>query len=46
MADTPLLALARTTAEWLWARDPYLRALEHAPLRERVFLFWRNFAAH
>ncbi len=34
------------TAEWLWERDPYLRALEHAALRERVFLFWRNFAAH
>jgi ATP-dependent DNA helicase RecG len=46
MADTPLLALARSTAEWLWQRDPYLRALEHAALRERVFLFWRNFAAH
>lgn len=46
MADTPLLALARETAEWLWQRDPYLRALEHAPLRERVFLFWHNFAAH
>ncbi|HET8906162.1 MAG TPA: ATP-dependent DNA helicase RecG [Ktedonobacterales bacterium] len=46
MADTPLLALARTTAEWLWQRDPYLRASEHAALRERVFLFWRNFAAH
>ena len=46
MADTPLLALARTTAEWLWQRDPYLRAHEHAALRERVFLFWRNFAAH
>jgi ATP-dependent DNA helicase RecG len=46
MADTPLLAQARSTAEWLWERDPYLRALEHAALRERVFLFWRNFAAH
>ena len=46
MADTPLLAQARSTAEWLWQRDPYLRALEHAALRERVFLFWRNFAAH
>lgn len=46
MADTSLLALARNTAEWLWQRDPYLRASEHAALRERVFLFWRNFAAH
>ncbi len=46
LADTQLLAEARTQAEWLWARDPYLRALEHAPLRERVFLFWKDFAAH
>lgn len=46
MADTRLMAEARTQAEWLWRADPYLRALEHAPLRERVYLFWRNFAAH
>ena len=46
MADTRLIAEARAQAEWLWARDPYLRALEHAALRERVYLFWRNFNAH
>jgi ATP-dependent DNA helicase RecG len=46
MADTRLIADARTQAEWLWRRDPYLKALEHAALRERVFLFWRNFNAH
>lgn len=46
IADTKLIAEARHQAEWLWARDPYLRALDHAALRERVFLFWRNFAAH
>jgi ATP-dependent DNA helicase RecG len=46
MADTRLMAESRTQAEWLWRQDPYLRALEHAPLRERVYLFWRQFAAH
>jgi ATP-dependent DNA helicase RecG len=46
LADVQLLSEARTQAEWLWLQDPYLRALEHAPLRERVFIFWRNFAAH
>jgi ATP-dependent DNA helicase RecG len=46
MADTLLLSEAQAQAEWLWAQDPYLRVLEHAPLRERVYLFWRNFAAH
>ncbi len=46
LADVQLLTEARTQAEWLWSQDPYLRALENAPLRERVFLFWRNFAAH
>ncbi|HLJ80165.1 MAG TPA: helicase-related protein, partial [Ktedonobacterales bacterium] len=46
LADTQLLAEARTHAEWLWSQDPYLKALEHAALRERVFVFWRNFAAH
>jgi ATP-dependent DNA helicase RecG len=46
MADTQLLVEARVEAEGLWKRDPYLRALEHAALRERVFLFWRNFAGH
>ncbi|HLZ20634.1 MAG TPA: ATP-dependent DNA helicase RecG [Ktedonobacterales bacterium] len=46
LADTQLLVEARTHAEWLWEQDPYLKALEHAALRERVFLFWRDFAAH
>ena len=46
LADTKLLVEARARAEWLWQRDPYLRALEHAPLRERVFLFWQGFMAH
>jgi ATP-dependent DNA helicase RecG len=46
MADTQLLVEARIEAEELWQRDPYLRALEHAALRERVFVFWRNFAGH
>jgi ATP-dependent DNA helicase RecG len=46
LGDVQLIALARSQAEWLWQRDPYLRALDHAPLRERVLLFWRDFAAH
>lgn len=46
LADTPLIAEARTQAEWLWAQDPYLKRLEHAALRERVLVFWHGFAAH
>jgi ATP-dependent DNA helicase RecG len=46
LADTRLLVEARAQAEWLWGEDPYLRKLEHRALRERVFLFWRTFAAH
>ncbi|MBF6589403.1 MAG: ATP-dependent DNA helicase RecG, partial [Ktedonobacterales bacterium] len=46
LADTRLLLEAREQAEWLWGQDPYLRNLEHRALRERVFLFWRMFAAH
>jgi ATP-dependent DNA helicase RecG len=46
LADTRLLMEARVQAEWLWGEDPYLRKLEHRVLRERVFLFWRTFAAH
>ncbi len=46
MVDTRLMAESHTQAEWLWKQDPYLRKLEHAALRERVYLFWRNFAAH
>jgi ATP-dependent DNA helicase RecG len=46
LADTPLLAEARAQAEWLWSKDPYLTRLEHAALRERVFLFWQGLMAH
>jgi ATP-dependent DNA helicase RecG len=46
LADSRLLSEARELAEWLWQQDPYLKALEHAALRERVFLFWRKFMAH
>lgn len=46
LGDAPLLTEARAQAEWLWAQDPYLRKLEHAALRERVFVFWREFMAH
>ena len=46
LADTQLLIEARQQAEWLWQRDPYLRELAHAPLRERVYLFWDGFKAH
>ncbi|HEY7835061.1 MAG TPA: ATP-dependent DNA helicase RecG, partial [Ktedonobacterales bacterium] len=46
LADTPLIAESRTQAEWLWQQDPYLRELEHAPLRERVALFWQEFVGH
>jgi ATP-dependent DNA helicase RecG len=46
LADTHLLSEAREQAEWLWSQDPYLKKLEHAPLRERVFIFWRDFMAH
>ena len=46
LADTQLLIEARQQAEWLWQRDPYLRELAHAPLRERVFMFWDGFKAH
>ena len=46
LADTPLVGEARAQAEWLWQRDPFLKELEHAQLRERVTLFWRQFVAH
>jgi ATP-dependent DNA helicase RecG len=46
LADTTLLGEARAQAEWLWQADPYLRALEHAQLRERVALFWQEFVGH
>src|SRR5262249_38104932 len=46
LADTPLLAEVRTQADWLWPQVPYLRQLEHAPRRGRVFRFWQEFMAH
>ena len=46
LSDTPLIELARSLAGKLWENDPYLRKPEHAPLRERMHLFWQNFMAH
>jgi ATP-dependent DNA helicase RecG len=46
LSDTPLIELARTLADKLWERDPYLRKTEHAPLRERMHLFWQHFTGH
>jgi ATP-dependent DNA helicase RecG len=46
LADTPLVSETRAQAEWLWQRDPFLKELEHAQLRERVTVFWRQFVAH
>ena len=44
--DTKLIELARQLAAQLWDSDPYLRKEEHAPLREKMHLFWQNFMAH
>ena len=46
LSDTPLVELAGKLAEKLWESDPYLRKQEHAPLRERMHLFWQNFVGH
>ncbi len=46
LSDTPLIELARTFADKLWEKDPYLRKTEHAPLRERMHLFWQHFMGH
>lgn len=46
LSDVPLIELARSLAITLWESDPYLRKAEHAPLRERLHLFWQNFMAH
>lgn len=43
ITDAPLVALARQEAEALWQRDPFLRSIEHAPLRQRMALFWGGF---
>src|SRR5579883_820864 len=44
--DIGLIETARSLAEKLWESDPYLRKPEHAPLRERMHLFWQDFMAH
>ena len=44
--DVGLIETARKLAEQLWQDDPYLRKAEHAPLRERMHLFWQDFMAH
>ena len=46
LSDTKLIELSRSLAAKLWELDPYLRKPEHAPLRERMHLFWQNFMAH
>ncbi len=46
LSDTKLIELSRSLATKLWQLDPYLRKPEHAPLRERMHLFWQNFMAH
>ena len=46
LADTKLLEVARTQAEWLWSSDAYLRKNEHRLLRERVAIFWGRFVGH
>ena len=46
LSDTALIELARTLAGQLWESDPYLRKTEHAPLRERMHMFWQNFMGH
>ena len=44
--DIALIETARTLAAQLWETDPYLHKPEHAPLRERMHLFWQDFMAH
>ncbi len=44
--DLALIEQARIIAGKLWEHDPYLRKPEHAPLREKMHLFWQNFMAH
>jgi ATP-dependent DNA helicase RecG len=46
LSDTRLIELSSSLAAKLWASDPYLRKPEHAPLRERMRLFWQQFMAH
>ncbi len=44
--DIDLIEQARSLATQIWEADPYLRKPEHAPLRERMHLFWQDFMAH
>jgi ATP-dependent DNA helicase RecG len=44
--DSQLVEESRRLAAGLWEDDPYLRKPEHAPLRERMHLFWQNFMPH
>jgi ATP-dependent DNA helicase RecG len=44
--ETRLVEESRHLAAGLWENDPYLRKPEHAPLRERMHLFWQNFMPH
>jgi ATP-dependent DNA helicase RecG len=44
--DLALIEQARSLAAQIWEMDPYLRQPEHAPLRERMYLFWQDFMAH
>ncbi len=46
LSDTVLVELARSLADKLWESDPYLHKPEHAPLRERMHLFWQSFVGH
>jgi ATP-dependent DNA helicase RecG len=46
LADTRLLEVARTQAEWLWSSDAFLQKSEHRLLRERVATFWSRFVGH
>lgn len=44
--DIGLIETSRKLAEQIWEADPYLRKPEHAPLRERMHMFWQEFMAH
>lgn len=46
LSDTALIELARQLAGKLWESDPYLCKPEHAPLREKMYLFWQSFMVH
>ena len=46
LGDTKLIEQSRDLAARLWEQDPYLKKLEHTPLREKMHLFWQDFMAH